>query len=112
MVLQNGNRHKLLPHHAFVLGQDLSPHFGAISTDFSHSSADRLAGMPRRQARSIGLIANLTGWSRLALHRARDGQESAETAELLTPLIRQFEAGKLKFRRSGPRSRDREIIET
>jgi hypothetical protein len=39
---------------------------------------------------------------------------STETAELLTPLIRQFEAGKLKFRRSGQRSRDpnhREIIE-
>src|ERR1700741_4934598 len=35
---------------------------------------------------------------------ARDGGQ--ETAEVLTPLIRQFEAGKLRFRRSGPRRRD------
>jgi hypothetical protein len=34
------------------------------------------------------------------------GRVSDDMAELLTPLVRQFEAGKLRLRRSGPRSRD------
>jgi hypothetical protein len=45
------------------------------------------------------------------------GRLSADTAELLSPIVRAFEAGKLKFRCSGPRSRNRdpnhwEILET
>jgi hypothetical protein len=54
----------------------------------------------------LSIIANLTGLSRMTLYRARDtGRVSADIAELLTPIVRAFEAGKLKFRRSGPRSR-------
>jgi hypothetical protein len=58
----------------------------------------------------LAIIANLTGLSRQTLYRARDGgQVSAETAEILTPLIRQYEAGKLRLRRTGPRSRDPDL---
>jgi hypothetical protein len=43
----------------------------------------------------------------MTLYRAREGgQVSVETAEILSPLIRQYEAGKLRFKRSGPRSDD------
>lgn len=53
--------------------------------------------------------------SRLTLYLAWDGRMSADTAQMLTPIVRAFEAGKLRFRRSGPRSRDPnhwEIVET
>jgi hypothetical protein len=55
--------------------------------------------------RVFAIIANLAGVSRLTLHRARDsGHVSEDLCEVLTPLILQFEAGKLRFRRTGPRS--------
>jgi hypothetical protein len=53
----------------------------------------------------LSIIANLTGVSRLTLYRARDGHVTEETARLLSPLVRAYEAGKLKFRRTSPRSR-------
>jgi hypothetical protein len=54
----------------------------------------------------LAIVANMTGLSRQTLYRARDGRQvSADTAEVLTPLILQFGAGKLQFRRSGPRTR-------
>ena len=52
----------------------------------------------------LAIIANLAGVSRLTLYRARDGRTSADTAEILTPIVRAFEAGKLRFRRTSPRS--------
>jgi hypothetical protein len=52
----------------------------------------------------LAIIADLTGVSRLTLYRAREsGRVSAETAELLTPLVQRYEAGKLRFRRTAPR---------
>jgi hypothetical protein len=49
------------------------------------------------------IIANLTGLSRMSLYRARDtARVSADIAEVLTPIGRDFEAGKF---RSGARVR-------
>jgi hypothetical protein len=54
----------------------------------------------------LSLGANPTGLSRQTLYRARDGgQVTAETVKVLTPLIRQHDAGKLRFKRTGPRRR-------
>jgi hypothetical protein len=47
-------------------------------------------------------VANSAGVSRVTLYRARDGRVSADTAEILTLIVRAFEAGKLRFRRSSP----------
>lgn len=54
----------------------------------------------------LAIVANLTGLSVRTLYRARDGAVTDDVAAILTPLIRQHEAGKLRLRRTGPRSRD------
>jgi hypothetical protein len=78
----------------------------------------RLINSPDRgeQRVPLAIIANLTGVSHMTLYRTRfDGLVSAETTELLTPIVRAFEAGKLRFRRSGLRSREPnhwELIDT
>jgi len=64
----------------------------------------RLIGSPTcRSAKRVPLaaVAAMCGVSRQALYKARDGRVSAEMAELLTPLIRDIERGRIKFRRTG-----------
>jgi len=71
------------------------------------SAPDRLAGIRRRQACAVAAVAAIIGLSRMTLYRARyGGPVSEDMAELLTPLVRCLRAGKLRFQRSGPRSRD------
>jgi hypothetical protein len=64
----------------------------------------------------LAVVAAMCGVNRLALYRMLwSGRVSADMAELLTPIVRAFEADKLKFRRTGPRSRypNRwEVVET
>jgi hypothetical protein len=64
----------------------------------------------------LSAIATMCGVNRMALYRVVwSGQVSEEVAEVLTPIVRAFEAGKLKFRWSGPRSEMRnrwEVVET
>jgi hypothetical protein len=50
----------------------------------------------------LAVVAAMCGVSRLALYRMLwCGRVSADMAELLTPIVRAFEAGKLRFRRTG-----------
>jgi hypothetical protein len=51
----------------------------------------------------LAAVAAITGLSCRARYC---GPVSENIAELLTPLVRAFQAGKLRFQRSGPRSRD------
>ncbi len=52
----------------------------------------------------LSAIAVMIGRSRLALYRVLwTGRVSADMATVLTPVIRAFEAGKLRFRRTSLR---------
>jgi hypothetical protein len=64
--------------------------------------------MPRGADRvPLSIVAGMTGLSRMTLYNARGaGQVSEETTAMLTPLIRQFEAVKLRFRRTSRLRRD------
>jgi len=54
----------------------------------------------------LAAIAAMCGRPRLTLYRVLwSGRVSAELAEALTPIVLAFEAGRLRFKRSGPRSR-------
>jgi hypothetical protein len=71
----------------------------------SFSAADHVAVMPPREARTVSAIAVMCGVSRDALyHVLWTGRASEDLCAVLTPLIRQYEGGKLRFRRSGPPS--------
>jgi hypothetical protein len=53
----------------------------------------------------LSAIADLTDLSRFTLYRARcSGWVGEDMAELLTSIIRRFEAGELRFRRTSPHS--------
>jgi hypothetical protein len=53
---------------------------------------------------SLSAVAALCCASGLALYRMPwTGRVSDDMAELLTPLVRQYEAGKLRFRSTSPR---------
>jgi hypothetical protein len=68
-----------------------------------------MIGSPARHGAErvpLSIIANLTGLSGNSLYQARNsGRVSADVAEVLTPIVRAFEAGKLRSKRSSPRSR-------
>jgi hypothetical protein len=55
----------------------------------------------------LSAVAVMIGRSRLALYRVLwTGRVSADMAEVLSPIIRAFETGRLKFGRLRPRSRN------
>jgi hypothetical protein len=72
----------------------------------------------RRDEKCVPLsaVAAMCGVSRLALYRMLwTGRVRDDLAALLTQLVRRFEAGKLRFRRTSPRGDDPnrwKIIET
>jgi len=74
------------------------------------------SGMRGDRRVPLTALAVMTGLNRQTFRRiGLGGAVTEDVAAVLSPLIRQIEAGKLRFRRSGPRSRDPnrwEIVET